>query len=368
MRELTVADAAFLLLCTSKHGSFQLSLSTEIGLYLDFTSDGTITASLEKPKPPLGLGRRQSATPITPISPIRNSIDAMMLTPTSSAAPEFPTFTPANGFVRSNTPPHTPDADSNPSLSLRGRKPLQVKTIHPPTFPATEPTPPASPVQNKSLPRYKYIITPSLHAKGQGLLSASKSTYIFYAPDWPHDPRSRTLSSISKFHDAKTPRRSQDTIETPGEIIVCEEDLEARYSSSISSSNSPSSGSNWLDSYLDWVSRSKRACARQRRREARRASRAVHYGCASNGHYTQMAVTENVKDTPIEKKGLKGPFKDEGESILWIVEGLLLAVWLSLQGDCSGVEYAPWGGEVYTLDKATVGKVIRGVLDGLNWC
>ncbi|KAM7211987.1 hypothetical protein V8F06_012616 [Rhypophila decipiens] len=88
------------------------------------------------------------------------------------------------------------------------------------------------------------------------------------------------------------------------------------------------------------------------------------------------------------KKNSRGPFKDEGESTLWMVEGLLLSAWLCLQGDCEGVEYAPWGvtsdllpgntgrsvnreaedEHIYTLEKDTVGCVIRHALDGLSWC
>ncbi|KAM7195041.1 hypothetical protein V8F33_006910 [Rhypophila sp. PSN 637] len=386
MRELTVADAAFLLLCTSRHGSFQLSLSTEIGLHLDISSDGAITVCLEKPN--CRPKRRQSATPYTPVSPTRNSIDAMMLTPTSAVAPDFPLFFPTTGlcFTRSNTPPLTPKADRSPSSSLRGQKPLSVKTIHPPPIPTAGPTPPASPAAHvKSQQAYKYLITPYYASPSSSLLSdgTRTSSYILYTPNWPTNPRSSTLSSVSPISKPQTPnspRNSDVATEAPAGIIVGEEDLEARYSSSsLVSSNGaslrPGSGSKWLETYHDWVSRSRRAYARQRRRESRRASHTPH--CDSHGHHTTM-----------KKKDSKGPFKDEGESTLWMVEGLMLSVWLCLQGDCAGVEYAPWGvtsahlrgtkersvnreaeyEHIYTLEKNTVGCVIRHILDGLSWC
>ncbi|KAK4209823.1 hypothetical protein QBC37DRAFT_485850 [Rhypophila decipiens] len=287
---------------------------------------------------------------------------------------------------RCDTPPLTPNVDRGPLSSLSGHKPLSVKTIHPPPIPTAGPTPPASPVAHvKSQPAYKYLITPYHVSPSSSLLSDGTPSYILYSPNWPTNPRSSTLSSVSsvpsilKPEAANSPRSSDVATEAPAEIIVGEEGLEARYSSSslISSNGAslrPGPGSKWLETYHDWVSRSKRAYARQRRRESRRASHTLH--CDSHGHHT-----------PMNKKSSKGPFKDEGESTLWMVEGLLLSAWLCLQGDCAGVEYAPWGvtsdlqgntersvnreaedEHMYTLEKNTVGCVIRHALDGLSWC
>jgi len=67
-------------------------------------------------------------------------------------------------------------------------------------------------------------------------------------------------------------------------------------------------------------------------------------------------------------------FDDEGQRLLWLVEGLLLACWLSLQEDVKAVEYQPTGGEVFVLEGGRerggegsdddLGKVLRRVVEG----
>jgi len=63
-------------------------------------------------------------------------------------------------------------------------------------------------------------------------------------------------------------------------------------------------------------------------------------------------------------------FDDEGQRLLWLVEGLLLACWLSLQEDVKAVEYQPTGGEVFVLEGGRggdgnddLGKVLRRVVE-----
>ncbi|KAK4443900.1 hypothetical protein QBC34DRAFT_498729 [Podospora aff. communis PSN243] len=100
---------------------------------------------------------------------------------------------------------------------------------------------------------------------------------------------------------------------------VREVDLEMRYPGE------------WFDAYLDWAERLEEAMQRR--------------GKGWDG-----------------VKGKREPlFVDEGERMLWMVEGLLLACWLSLQGDVGAVEYQP-AGEVFVVEKGTLGRVLRRVL------
>lgn len=387
MRDLTAADVAFLL-CGTKLGSFSLILATDFGLFLDISSDGTITASLERPS--TSSGRRRSIGPITPVSPIRSSIDTVLFTPTSTISPSFPTSFPSSSLslgYSTPTSPQFPRELSTPSSSPNGKKPLSIMTIHPPSIPTPESTPPAG----MSHPGYKYVITSAFGSSSgprkQSLLSSSTSNYIFYSPSWPHNPRSSTLSSLQVATPRSPNSPASDSREAPPpEILVGEEDLEARYSAP----SGPRSG-NWLDSYLDWVSRSQKAFARQRRRAERRARENRMTGHSrSNSSSSSSSSGSNSEEPEGTRKGARGakktegrgPFRDDGESTLWMVEGLLLAAWLCLQADCAGVEYAPWGytgihplggergngveDEVYVLEKNNVGKVIENVLVNLN--
>ncbi|KAM7185558.1 hypothetical protein V8F20_011751 [Naviculisporaceae sp. PSN 640] len=380
MRDLTAADVAFLL-CSTKLGTFNLTLSTDFGLFLDISSDGTITAGREKQN--MLRSRRRSTGPITPVSPVRDSIDAVMFTPTSNISTSFPTSCPLSNLASGTTTPYGTQYQRESltqTSTSGGKKQLSIVTIHPPSIPTPESTPPAV----MSHPGYKYIITPAFGHQGarkQTLIASSTSNYIFYSPSSAHNPRSSTLSSLqtSTSGSLMAPGTVSKEIQ-PSEIAVREEDLEARYSSS----SGPGSG-NWLDSYLDWVLRSQRAYARQRRREERRSretqmarySRSYSSGSASSSS-SGSSGEEGKKSKQRSGKEAKGPFKDEGESTLWMVEGLLLAAWLCLQDDCAGVEYAPWGltrgynlegkgddddgYEVYSLDKNNVGCVMRKVL------
>ncbi|KAK0611260.1 hypothetical protein B0T14DRAFT_500400 [Immersiella caudata] len=103
---------------------------------------------------------------------------------------------------------------------------------------------------------------------------------------------------------------------------VREADLEMRYSGE------------WFEAYLDWAERLEEAMQRR--------------GRGWDG-----------------VKGKREPFfVDEGERMLWMVEGLLLACWLSLQGDVGAVEYQP-AGAVFVVEGGTLGRVLRRVLGGI---
>jgi hypothetical protein len=108
----------------------------------------------------------------------------------------------------------------------------------------------------------------------------------------------------------------------PSAKRVREVDLEMRYPGE------------WFDAYLDWAERLEEAMQRR--------------GKGWDGI-----------------KGKREPlFVDEGERMLWVVEGLLLACWLSLQGDVGAVEYQP-AGEVFVVERGTLGRVLRRVLGGV---
>ncbi|KAK3313023.1 hypothetical protein B0H66DRAFT_569370 [Apodospora peruviana] len=155
-------------------------------------------------------------------------------------------------------------------------------------------------------PGYKYRIWPNTRS----------SSYMWYVPKWAGNPlRSPTTSTTTTI----PPKPVQ-------EKHVREEDLEARYSA------------DWFEAYLDWVERSQQA-VETKRRSSRDQPPAPRHG------------------------GLEGnPFADEGERTLWMVEGILLASWLCLQTDVSGVEYQPTGAEIYKIEKGNVGRAIQTFL------
>ena len=98
-----------------------------------------------------------------------------------------------------------------------------------------------------------------------------------------------------------------------------------------SSPRSKSHSHSWFDSYLDWVDRLEDALARQREPQSPQTP------C------TAFPISPGPTTKPLEqrKEGREGPFTDSGEKSLWLVEGLLLAAWLSLQEGVEGVEYLP---------------------------
>lgn len=137
------------------------------------------------------------------------------------------------------------------------------------------------------------------------------STYVWYAPGWPGNPHPHSGTGSDKR--------------------VREEDLEARYRGE------------WFDAYLDWTARFEEALLKAGHR---------HH----HHHHQQQQAGSSKRPSP---------FADEGERTLWMVEGLLLACWLSLQGDVGAVEYQP-AEEVYVLEKGDVGVAVRRFLDAVR--
>ncbi|KAK3689240.1 hypothetical protein B0T22DRAFT_513434 [Podospora appendiculata] len=153
-------------------------------------------------------------------------------------------------------------------------------------------------------PGYKYRIVPDLSA----------ASYMSYVPGWAGNP--------------PPPPTRHDRHGLAAVMVVSEDDLERRYSL------------DWFDAYLDWIERLERAAA-----------------VGGNRRMQDHIVGDG------EGEGC-WPFADEGERVLWMVEGLLLACWLGLQPGVAGVEYQP-GEEVYMLDKESVGEVLQGFLDAV---
>lgn len=128
------------------------------------------------------------------------------------------------------------------------------------------------------------------------------ASHVWYSPGWPGNP----------YPVAKRVR---------------ELDLEIRYPGA------------WFEAYLDWAERLEEAMER----------RDKQWDATGKGQ---------------GQRGRREPlFVDDGEKMLWMVEGLLLASWLSLQPDVGGVEYQP-AGEVFVLEKGALGRILRKLMSG----
>ncbi|KAK0737932.1 hypothetical protein B0T18DRAFT_432838 [Schizothecium vesticola] len=158
--------------------------------------------------------------------------------------------------------------------------------------PRQRPPPPPPPPAQQ----FKYLLAPSLHDPG--------ASYLWYAGGWPGNPVPPPPPHLPPAPPSNpgSRRRIRHTAggPSPPPHPVPEATLATRYHPS------------WFDGYLDWAER-----------------------LEGSGSFGQM---------------------DEGERVLWTVEGLLLACWLSLQGDVAGVEYRPEGAEA-----EGGGRVLRGV-------
>ncbi|KAK0649228.1 hypothetical protein B0T16DRAFT_409644 [Cercophora newfieldiana] len=127
------------------------------------------------------------------------------------------------------------------------------------------------------------------------------ASHVWYAPGWPGNP-------------------------CEGAKRVRELDLEMRYPGE------------WFEAYLDWAERLEEAMERR-------------------GKQWNALGRVQGRQEPL--------WADDGERTLWMVEGLLLAAWLSLQPDVGAVEYQP-SGEVFVVEKGTLGRILRRVLNGVD--
>ncbi|KXX77511.1 hypothetical protein MMYC01_201632 [Madurella mycetomatis] len=168
-------------------------------------------------------------------------------------------------------------------------------------------------------------LTPTAQGRGRG-----DYRYRITKPLRPHRPGSLALPAYIRY----APTATTATITPTGAgahtaTSLRDQDLYSRYDTA------------WCGAFAEWAEWSERARTRTRPGQAQ----GVAFG------------------------------DDEGARMLWMVEGLLLACWLSLQGDVGGVEYAPGlrasssvgggkgGVRVYVLEKdAGVGAVVRRFL------
>lgn len=308
MPSLTTADIAFVL-CTSHHRpnttprrTHPVTLQTDYGLLIRLHPSGSVSAGLAAP--PIPPPVRIPATP----------------TPAPAAAPPLPssideilhtplTPGPSPGLLLLD-PLHPPPSSFFSQSQPRPQPQLQPQ----PKSRQRPPPPPPPPAQ-----QFKYLLAPSLHDPG--------ASYLWYVGGgWPGNPApapppaapdssppERQLPRTPPPPNSSSRRRGRSrTGDLPPPHPVPEATLATRYHPS------------WFHGYLDWAERLE----------------------ASSGSFAAQM--------------------DEGERVLWTVEGLLLACWLSLQGDVAGVEYRPDGAE------ARDGRVceVRGgdlgrVLDGL---
>lgn len=177
----------------------------------------------------------------------------------------------------------------------------QPRPQPPPPQPKRHRPPPPPPPPAQ---QFKYLLAPSLSDPG--------ASYLWYIGGWPGNPAPPAPSEQPPPPPTNTSRRSRrrHTADAPPPPHPVPEDtLATRYHAS------------WFNGYLDWAERLEGA-----------------------GSFVHM---------------------DEGERVLWTVEGLLLACWLSLQGDVAGVEYRPDGaegdGRVYEVRGGDLGGVLDGV-------
>jgi len=367
MRNLTTADVAFLL-CTSQQAGpgsqLQLSVETTYGLVVDLCADGSITARLsdqyQKPHlyadadeddeyyfdedpitpiqtslspvvfprpralfPPAIIHSQNLAVPVgpggtsideilcTPISPTpsANLLRAALLGQPNSACTTKPLHVPFHQY-RHQPQPQPQHRQNPPQLQLQ--IPMQKQTL-PPIAVA------AKPESNNNLPRHKYRIQPDWHEPAP--------SYVWEETTSPVSTSTPTTTTVSSSQREQSQGHGQGQGEDlfldltdllseaeASEHPVPEQDLETRY------------GPEWYDAYLDW---------------AERLEEALHKSGNRDWGYR-----------------FRNPFSDEGVRTLWMVEGLLLAVWLSLQDDVGRVAYVP-GEEEFVLQGGELAGVLK---------
>ncbi|KAK3348390.1 hypothetical protein B0H65DRAFT_463270 [Neurospora tetraspora] len=335
-RTLTNTDLAFLLCTTAGTASqtkgkvsrnFSLSFETDYGLVLSLKPDDSITIALRKPPPaPQNqyIDPFDSATPIqsqrlyalSPVSPVsvpthsHGSIDGVLFSPLGLVGTGGATITPARQ-----------SQNHNQTSSMRNI---------------------ATSKSNSPSPKIKYYIRPGLDAKCSSHMyyTASASVSAFTQPQAQaqHQPQPQHQHQPS---DGSSSRKFKLRLHR-----VKESHLQSLYhhpSPSPSSSHTNSSNS-WFDSYLDWIDRLEDACALAQQRQ-----RQQHEPQTPTTPCTAVPLSPTGRRD--QAKEGSGPFTDEGEKSLWLVEGLLLASWLSLQEGVEGVEYVPLpSSEVYRLE------------------
>ncbi|KAK4457684.1 hypothetical protein QBC42DRAFT_350264 [Cladorrhinum samala] len=246
----------------------------------------------------------------------------------------------------------SPSRPSDLSISLGGTnkpsppaalKPISKQTRPPPLepllplfHPAPLPSPPSSP------PAYQPPPRPS-----RGILHLSPcfrtSTFLWHSSG----------SFSSRSTESITPKPINESL------------LEPHY------------GPAFYSAYLDWVDRAE--ALENINFHFNHCPESFYARSCGGGRATEpeSGVTAEMRDSPDDEL-------QEGERILWMVEGVLLAAWLALQGDVEAVEYAPWdrrgarlcddgttrgkngkaeqGYPYYWLDKGSAGEVVKALL------
>ncbi|KAK3400627.1 hypothetical protein B0T20DRAFT_150116 [Sordaria brevicollis] len=312
-RTLTNTDLAFLLCAlaaASQSPKTSLSFETDYGLVLSLEPDGSIIINLRKPSAPVPqIQYNTDLNPFDNSTPIKSqqrfafpssgpgpdyghgSIDGVLFSPLplGSIGSGGASITPAR------TTPQTPlTRTSSQKQSERGvtTKPNSNSNSSPP-----------------AAMKIKYYIRPGLEAN-----SSSHMYYTASSPPVSPQPQSQPQPRTGTASKEQHPKLRLHRVKLSH--------LQTLYHLS----SSPSSKSNsWFDSYLDWIDRLEDALSyrRQQRGEPRTPITAIPV----------FPIAKGERDP--------GPFADSGERSLWLVEGMLLACWLSLQEGVEGVEYCP---------------------------
>ncbi|KAK3489940.1 hypothetical protein B0T13DRAFT_82547 [Neurospora crassa] len=372
---LTNTDLAFLLCTistTSPHSQSQsqfpkvtLSFETNYGLVLSLEpDDGSITISLRTPltstpmSTDLSLNPFDSATPIqsqqqlfttAPVShghgsidgvlfssPLRGAFGMMMTTGTGGAS-----ITPARSTPSTSTSRLGP-MSATMTQALKQQSPQQdILTA------ANK-----AGISNSSNMKIRYYIRPS------GLeVNSPSSSHMYYTA-----AASASCSTGQPGADSHTNPKLRPRTLHRVKLSHLQSLYHTNLPSSPSSTGSTSRNStsiSWFDAYLDWIDRLDDAIALSRQRSRPQAPHTpqppqtprtatsppshVHPTTQSGAHVQRhkMTTSEAQGHTSGTMMNHGGLFTDSGERSLWLVEGMLLASWLSLQEGVEGVEYLP---------------------------
>ncbi|WPJ66187.1 hypothetical protein SMAC4_07616 [Sordaria macrospora] len=344
---LTNTDLAFLLCtlaATSQSPKASISFVTDYGLVLSLEPDSSISISLRKPTE--SESSKQSSNPFDSTTPIKSqqlfafspsipgaefhngSIDGVLFSPVSLLGVGMggASITPARSI-------------SSPMLTRTSSQSQSQSQRNMPTNSNTN-TNSNSP---KMKMKIKYYIRPGLEVNSSSHMyyTASPSTATQDQPH-PHSqpqPQPQPAANMNikqqklRLHRVKLSHLQSLYHHAP-----------STFSSNSRSSSRPNSNS-WFDSYLDWIDRLEDALTHQ-------ASQALSRSQQQQQQQQPQTPTTALPLSPIPLGGVQGqrndgsrneegPFTDSGEKSLWLVEGLLLASWLSLQEGVEGVEYLP---------------------------
>ncbi|EGZ68786.1 hypothetical protein NEUTE2DRAFT_159411 [Neurospora tetrasperma FGSC 2509] len=347
-RTLTNTDLAFLLCTTAatapqtngnfSRRSFRLSFETDYGLMLSLEPDNSITITLSKPQDHEYSDPFNNTTPIksqqfrppvsVPTHSHGRSIDGVLLsspvslnfmgTETGMGGATITAARPRGPPPSTHIPPPPPSTVTPTLTRTSSQRHIQTQS------------------QSSAIPKkIQYYIRPSLDAKSSTHIDTTTTTTTTTTTS---NPKPRQLHRVKESH-------LQSLYHHPPSSSASSSSSSSAPASASSYTNSTNS---WFDSYLDWTDRLEDACA---------ASAAQQPATSSTFSKTQTRESQ------------QGPFTDEGEKSLWLVEGLLLASWLSLQEGVEAVEYVPFpSSEVYRLEQHgnNAGVAMRRLLERIG--